>query len=781
MATSILAAAYDAILSLVTPVATDPKRCKPGQLCQILNSTPLGHVLKDRALRAHREAAGNRIGDEKSIDLLRYTAWLANQVRDRKLPAAGDVADAKDVYAAKKEKERARNAAASRSGRDVGPLPPVADPKRRAAAEKSLLVFCETYFPGRFYLGWSKDHLKVIERLQKAVEKGGLFALAMPRGSGKTNLCEVAVLWATMTGRRFFVVLIGASRGAAMENAHAIRAELELNDLLAADFPEVCVPIRKLEGFANRCTGQLCDGERTHIRWGADEIVLPSIKGSKASGAIIRLAGITARLRGMNFTRPDGQCVRPDFVIPDDPQTDKSAISEPQCDQRERIMQGAVLGLAGPGKKIAGVAPMTVVRTGDLADRLLDRDRFPEWQGERFKLLYQFPDNMKEWEHYRELFVDSLRNDGDGKEAREHYKKKRKVMDAGAVVAWKDRKESDDISAIEYAMRLFFKDEAAFYAEYQNEPIVDTIDQNALSPEKLALRLNNLGRGVVPNDCTHVTAFIDVQKKCLYWLVAAWSEDFGGAVLDFGTWPDQERRYFTLRQVSRTLQKAFPKASLEGQLYDGLTATAAYLFGREWKRENGTPMPIEKLLVDANWGESTDVVYRWCRETTHKALVFPSHGKYISASAKQFHEYKRAPGEVIGTHWLVPSVAGKRAIRHVLIDTNYWKSFLAARFTTAVGERSSLMFSARAKHGKQPADDLSLLFDHLASEFPTRVASKGREIDEWKVRPNADNHLLDCAVGCAVGASMVGVKLLASQTVRKPKPTVKKERVSYLF
>ena len=26
-------------------------------------------------------------------------------------------------------------------------------------------------------------------------------------------------------------------------------------------------------------------------------------------------------------------------------------------------------------------------------------------------------------------------------------------------------------------------------------------------------------------------------------------------------------------------------------------------------------------------------------------------------------------------HWRIPNVQGRRQVRHVLIDTNYWKSF----------------------------------------------------------------------------------------------------------
>src|SRR5687768_17719279 len=42
-------------------------------------------------------------------------------------------------------------------------------------------------------------------------------------------------------------------------------------------------------------------------------------------------------------------------------------------------------------------------------------------------------------------------------------------------------------------------------------------------------------------------------------------------------------------------------------------------------------------------------------------------------------------------------------------------------------------------------------------------SGRGREVEEWKVRrPGADNHWLDCLVGCAVGASMQGAILFGT-------------------
>ncbi|MBX3433275.1 MAG: hypothetical protein KF847_08135 [Pirellulales bacterium] len=252
-----------------------------------------------------------RIGDGRFVDLLRYSAWLV-QERHKPKPAAEA-----DPYSMLKERARARNAALSTAGRDIGELPAVVDPDRKARAAADFQVFCERYFPQTFHLPWSPDHVKVIRKIEQAVLHGGLFALAMPRGSGKTTLCECACIWAALNGHREFVCLIGSDEGHAMDMLESIKMELDGNDRLLADYPEVVYPIQCLDGIANRCNGQLYQGQRTHISWTAREIVLPTIPGSPASGAIVKVAGITGRIRGMKYKRADGKTVRPSLVVLD--------------------------------------------------------------------------------------------------------------------------------------------------------------------------------------------------------------------------------------------------------------------------------------------------------------------------------------------------------------------------------------------------------------------------------------------------------------------------------
>lgn len=661
----------------------------------------------------------------------------------------------KSVYERHKDHAGERQARISAQGRDIGEIPRVRDEERRLSGERAFGLFCEAYFPSVFTLRWSDDHLKVISQIEQCVLNGGLFATAMPRGSGKTSLAECACIWAVLYGHRDFVALVGSDEGHATQMLHSIKTELHGNDLLLEDFPEAVYPVRKLEGIAHRCTGQLYGGNRTFIGWAADEVVMPTIPGSKASGAIIKVRGITGGLRGMKFRRPDGRSVRPSLVVIDDPQTDASANSPSQCETRERILAGAILGLAGPGKKIAGIMPCTVIRTGDLADNILDRDLHPEWNGTRTKMVYAFPSDEKLWEEYARIRAESLRAERGGREATEFYRANQGAMDAGAKVAWPARFEPGELSAIQHAMNLKLRDERAFFAEYQNEPLAaDDLGTSDLSAEQIAGKLNRVARGTIPLNASRVTAFIDVQGALLYWVVCAWSDDFSGAVVAYGAFPEQGRNYFALRDASPTLASVTPNAGLEGQLYGGLEKLAGKILGRAWTRDDGAELRVERCLIDANWGQSTDTVYEYCRQSAFAGVVMPSHGKFIGASGNPMVTWSRKPGDRVGLNWRLPTVQGRRAARYALYDTNFWKSFVYARLAQAMGDRGSLSL-----HGDK-AHEHRLFSDHLVAEYRVRTEGRGRQVEEWRLRPERpDNHWWDCLVGNAVAASIQGCSL----------------------
>lgn len=759
-------------------MALDLKAIAPADLVRLLNSTPLGEVISERQLYRHRQMAGLRIGDGKTLHLGRYMGFLAGRLKE--LDVAKKKQDpqtkAAEQYVKHKAQAAKRQAEIAEAGQEIGAIPEVVNPARRESCRLNFRLFCETYFKPIFYLSWSEDHLRAIAKIERAVLQGELFAFAMPRGSGKSALCQVAVTWAALYGHHRFICLIAATERMARRILEKIYNALERNDLLMEDFPEVCYPVKKLERTPQRAMKQKCDGRYTYMLWTKREIVLPTIQTGAAdghpvytpsSGTIVSVCGLTGgEVRGQNKDMPGGGMLRPSLVLLDDPQTKGSAKSPTQCQDRLELLQGDVLGMAGPDRNIAGMMPCTVIRPGDMADVILDPQEHPDWHGERTKLIYAWPTAEKLWEEYAELRSSGLRR-GCTTTAREFYRAHRAAMDAGAKVAWPERFPVDCISALQHAMNLKLRDEPMFWAEYQNEPMVARESVEMLTPEQIADKLNNRPLLAIPTACTRLEMFTDVQAKALYYAIVAFEPNFTGYVVDYGTYPDQKLHYFSYRQVRRTLQTSHRGKGEEAAIYAGLEELTSQKLGANWKRDDGAPMRISTCLIDA--GYQKDVIELFCRQSRHAGIVWPSRGLPVSAKSAPISERARKKGEEIGEEWKVTGRQGQHSVRLIYFDANYWKSFVHARLADAMGASGCLSF-----WGKTPARH-RMIAEHLTAETPKRTPAGGREIDEWKLLPGRDNHLLDCLVGCFVAASRSGCKLLGDVVPHRARSKVRRK------
>ncbi|RPI81172.1 MAG: hypothetical protein EHM42_11075, partial [Planctomycetaceae bacterium] len=257
----------------------------------------------------------------------------------------------------------------------------------------------------------------------------------------------------------------------------------------------------------------------------------------------------------------------------------------------------------------------------------------------------------------------------------------------------------------------------------------------------------------VPRSATRLTAMIDVHQRLLYWAVCAWEDDFTGYVVDYGAWPDQGRNYWTLSGATKTIETQLPGKSLDEQIYGALGTLAGGLIGREWQRDGGGVVRVERCTVDASWGPQTDTVYRFCRQSGYAAILMPSHGHFIGVTSKPMAEYQKREGERIGMHWRI-SQGAARSVKHVTFDSNWWKSFVHNRLAVQMGGKTALTLFGNRHQLHQ------ILADQLLAEKRVPAEARGRVVDEWKLPPDKpDNHLLDCVVGCAVGASIQGATL----------------------
>ncbi len=742
----------------------------------MINSTDQGEVLTDQALNNFRIKGGTKFTIGTRYNLFNFAGYLHDRV-------VNHTKKEKKTYEQKKEDARKRSADKSLSGREIGKIPAVKNPERRKSCERDLRLYCETYFKALFYLPWSKDHIIVINKIEFSVLSGGLFAMALPRGTGKSVLVEIGGTWALNYGHRQFIGMFGPDEGHAVDMLSSIKTEYEHNDLINEDFPEICHPIRAIEGNAQRTTGQLCNGKRTEITWKTKEIIFPTTDGSKSSGSIIKTGGITGSIRGMKHKLVNGQVIRPDFVIIDDPQTDESAASPTQNEQRLSVVNGTILNLAGPGKKIAGFMPCTVIAPDDMADEILDQDKHPDWQGFRTSMLNNFdPDdkectyNMKMWDEYNKVREESLRRGKGITEATEFYRENREAMDKGSDVSWPENFNEDEISGLQHAMNLYYRNEEAFFSEGQNMPKKKEIgDTDLMKKDDIAGKLNNYERRVIPENCNTLTAFVDVQKKLLYYTVVAWDDNGSGYIIDYGSYPDQRRSYFTLRDAKKTYLEADVKGGFESKLFLALKNLTEDLCGRTWIRDDRLEMSMNVMMIDANWHDSTATVYEFCRTSEYRNQLKPCHGRYYGASTIPMNERTRKKGDRVGHNWFIPNPKGKRVIRYVLFDTNYWKMWTHQRFQVGIGGEGCMsLFGSQANRHKA-------FSEHITAEYTVLTEGRGRKVLEFKQDPKKpDNHWLDCIVGCCVGASMFGITLKGIDH-RPPKKVKKKRKMSEIM
>lgn len=651
--------------------------------------------------------------------------------------------------------------------------------------------YLRTYFPNSTGRSpFSDDHKMVIAAIQSCILGGGWFLNSVYRGFAKTTITERAAIWALSYGHRRFVALFSASKDMAAESVFSIQTEIAENDLLLEDFPEMCLPARALEGRVQRCKSQTYQGKLTHIEWSQLMVALAQIPGAACSGGIVWGGGLAGGGRGMHRTLSSGEVQRPDLGLVDDPQTDEGAASERVTDKLENRLKKNIAKLGGHERRIALVVNATPIEEGDLVFRLADSTRSPGWTVAQVPMMKQEAELhelfwMTEYKQCLLGFDPSVPGDSDRarKRACALYRKNRKRADKGCRVSWRHCYAKDDaeISAIQHAYNeRILLGEAAFATECQVTVYHDVSEVEVCTAADVLKKLNGYNRGVVPKDGHHLTAFIDAHQDILYFVVAAWGVDFSGYVLDYGGFPDQGRRYWGHRNVSRTLGKRYgAKVGMEGAVAAGLSELCDQLLKRVFPREDGAEMRIGRLLIDAGW--ETETVKAFVRRYG-SPIVHPSQGVYVGAKKRPFSAYREADNCLRGHFWRMPPTKG-RAVRQVFLDANAWKSFVHRRMATAFGDASGLSLYGRPD---RDAELHRMFADHFAAEKVTRVRADTdygeRTVDEFECPPGKDNHLLDCIVGAATAAQMQGVLLPAwREKGEKSKAKGKRrKRVSYI-
>ena len=627
-------------------------------------------------------------------------------------------------------------------------IPTPADPGRRLECGADLAVFLRHYFPDEFSLPFSADQLEQLRAMQEVIAAGGRLAVAAPRGDGKTTRIIRAALWAMLYGHRRFLVPVAADEEKAGQILATVKAELSQNERLIADFPEVCVPLREAALRPKIADALHYQGEPFRMLWKAHMLVLPAVERIDgwpvgvplaALGQVIWPRGILSSMRGMQYNSKGGNTIRPDLVFLDDPQTDESARSLLQCDEREKVISGTIMGLAGPRRRIAAFAAVTIIKRRDVADRLLDKKLHPEWGGKIYRLVQRWPEAQETlWREYAETWRE---HGADA--ARELYAGNREAMDAGAVVGWEHRVRDGELSAIHTAQNLRLEFGDLFAAEYQNEPKAQAGGRYDLTPEIVARNLTGLPRGHCPEDTALVSIGCDVNPtKGLNWVACAWTHTGACCVIDWGKYPEHDR----------PLWKSGDRLTEEQATFQGIQAWLDDVLSGARFRNAKTAEPVIPAVVAIDVGYKRDVVVsaiKAARMRFSASQLVPIRGQ-----AARHHAPRK--GQRKGAGWYVAEWAAVGRVLAANVDE--WRERMQRAFLLP-----PMAPGAAANYGTDPARHKRLA-QNVAAEKLVDILTGERGITSyvWSIQPGDANDLMDALVYAGVAGCYCGSTFAAA-------------------
>jgi hypothetical protein len=686
----------------------------------------------------------------------------------------------------KAEAHRQRMARQSRdnyaAASDIGSIPEVVNPERRERCRLSLYEDLVTYYPNSTGLKpFSAAHRKVIDRMQWSVLEGQDVWNCVFRGFAKTSIAIGTASWALRNGHRKFIPLLAANKKFAVNLLRMLKSGLQTNELLYEDFPEVCHPIRKLEGKNQRCAAQTCDGQPTLIVWSSDEIMLPTIEGSAASGGICLASGIMGALNGLVRTLNDGRNVRPDWWLADDLQTRATARSATQIENRLDALQHSVMMLGGHNDTIGGCVNGTLFKPDDVMQQLANPELFPSFSGEVVPMVVKWPDShesfwLDQYSKVLRAFDPKIPNDRKRafNEATALYASRRMEADAGAEVTWEHcyKEKHGELSALQHAYNiLILQGDEVFSTECQQNVYLESGETEQLALTDINLKLSGYKRRFVPPDVTKLTAFVDVQESSLWWGVIGFNPSFGGYVIDYGAWPDQGTTDCSRSNVRKSIaQKYKALGSKEARIRAAIADLTAELLGTQWEGEGGRSLEVSRMGIDVGDGDFAKPIRSWCcdKENIYRSRIQPCMGVGVRPTDEPMAHRKKGKTEIArGLNWILMRDPEFKSGTIQYTDVNWWKSFVAARWRSA---------SARAKNdsGWRPSEGGGYYLYGLDHQVHTAFATqflaerceevenrtKGRKCDVWTLKnKNTPNEYLDIVTTASALASREGIEL----------------------
>lgn len=604
---------------------------------------------------------------------------------------------------------------------------------------------------------YGEEQQKAVRRFQKIVQGRGKLVQAEPRGFAKTSRAVNQILLGILQGDIRFCLIVSSALDKSVEIMEQITTELTSNNAIAKLYPTIVACFKGVEGKPQRAPAQNIDGEPTKIEMTRDSITFPIIPGEACSGARIlvktkdNIRGLSSRIRAGEEA---GKGLRPDFILLDDIQTDKDAMSPTVSNRIARTIKRSALFSGSHTKKIRCVLTITPNSRGDVASHFILKE--PSWEVAKYSMMVQMPKNMDKWEEYGAILLNFNKEiEGDRERAqiraREFVRENYEVLHEGAIPSWEwaydwESDDSIELSATQHAMTIYFEEgEEAFMYECQCILAEDSVNEDAIkaTQEQILSRISHLPRYTFPSNHMYIVTHIDCNKDFLSYVTASSGQMIEPNIIDYGTWPPQETAMWTKRNIYNNLARYYPHINREDtrlMIYQAVKDLIPIIAGTQYTREEGAKFYHRMIGIDINW--EMDSVLSAMRESQHRSLLIAMQGVSYKAKDKPMMEIVSNERE---KHFhCYSTITSDNTMPLLKVDTNYIKSFIHKGFVTVPGSAGSYRLYA-ARH----SEDHLLYSEHLVNENVHRAYNEkeDRYVDEWSEQYHKDNEFFDNTVG----------------------------------
>jgi len=627
--------------------------------------------------------------------------------------------------------------------------------KRRQRLEKDPEQWLKYYFPTAYRLPFGRPHKEMIMRAQYAVTAGGSFAVAGPRGFGKSVLFWGLCLFFLFTGASLFPGYLPWNAVAQKRGLRFWKNALCFNRRLAADYPELCDPFIVSRGSAQRCLALVWDdGSPTGAKINISEglIILPDSLGCLGS------ATINGNPRGLNLPTEDGGVLRPDVLFIDDVQDKETARSATLVANTIDVIDTDVMGMAGPDTVLPALMACTVLAPDDVSSHYLGPGA-PDWDAYLIPQIEKWPRGWTAkksktkalWDEWNEVRLNGAAKRDRGKSAKRFYLKHKKAMTVGMKVSWRHRydKRRGQPDALYAAMWDYYRlGHRAFMAERQNQPERPGTQIYVITSKIVAGKVCGLAAGEIPEAGRTLVGFSDINRAGLHWCLVSFAQDMTPHVPAYGKYP----------QRGDLWEQNAPEQVRKKAIYAGLTQLCTTLGETQFKRGSAR-VPISLFLVDR--GYEPEIVHRFIMTAKVGFPLLPSRG-YAA------HKYFVRKATLVGVPRENCHMTESQFGRFISSSADYWREIAQRSWLGSLGEPgTATLFGDDPRMHTRFSDHQCA--EKLVNKYQTDIGIRW----EWTKEPGRHNDLGDAYVGCWVAAAFLGLR---SDGIPVAQPKRKKRR-----